>query len=188
MGHGELLNALRRKGDDQAAALRRRVDGEQEALRQEADARRERLRLEHEERCAVDGRSRRHGVVAAAEREAALVRERAEHELALRLRERAGHCLATLRDADYAALFRTLAAELPPADWGTIRVNPLDAPLAAELFPTARVVADDAISGGLEADSADGTLVVVNTLESRLARGWDDLLPGMVAALRGREP
>jgi vacuolar-type H+-ATPase subunit E/Vma4 len=48
------------------------------------------------------------------------------------------------------------------------------------------VVADPAITGGLVAVTADGSLTVVNTLDSRLERCWPDLLPHLIAELRGR--
>lgn len=188
MGHGELLNALHRKGEEQAAAIRRAADEEEEGVRAAATSRIDQLREEHERRCGAACAVRQHEVVAAAEREATLLRIRAENELALRLRQRATACLERLRDGEYANLFRLLAEELPPAGWETIRVNPLDAPLAASLFPGAEVVVDPSIIGGLEAATADGTLTVINTLESRLARGWNDLLPALVAELRGIVP
>ena len=184
MGHRELLTALRRKGEEQAADIRQRAGAEEGEIRAGAAARGEELRQEYERRRSTGCRERRRAIVAEAEREASLVRLRAEHELALLLRELAGRCLAKLREGEYGTFLGELAAELPDTVWGTVRVNPLDADRAAALFPGAAISPDPAITGGLEAVSADGSLTVVNTLESRLDKGWPDLLPLLVAELR----
>jgi len=96
--------------------------------------------------------------------------------------------LERLRDNDYDELFRRLALELPAASWVTIRVNPADTDLAAELFPAASIQSDRAMCGGLEAETSDGELTVVNSLEVRLERAWPELLPLMVTELRGKRP
>lgn len=185
MGHHELLAVLRQKGAEQSGAIRRSAAEAEEALRADITGRRESLRAEREERRTVVCTLRRGEILADAERKAALLRLRAEHDLALRLRERAAACLERLRDGGYAGLFRRLAGELPGGDWRTVRVNPADMSLAAECFEGADISADSAISGGFSAVTADGSLTVVNTLESRLEQCWPDLLPQLVAELRG---
>jgi V/A-type H+-transporting ATPase subunit E len=185
MGHAELLAALRRKGEEQADALRETAATREDALRADGAAHGKALREEFERRCDTACSERRHTIVAEAAREAALIRLRAEHELSLRLRERAGACLARLHREGGGDLAQ-LAGELPDAPWSTIRVAPADSLPARGLFPGAEVREDPAITGGLAASTADGSLTVVNTLESRLEKGWPDLLPRLVAELRGR--
>ena len=80
-------------------------------------------------------------------------------------------------------LFDALARELPPCRWQCVRVNPADAELAARRFPGAAVETDPAISGGMEAVCDEGRVAVSNSLETRLAIGWPDLLPGLLADL-----
>lgn len=77
-------------------------------------------------------------------------------------------------------MFNRLAAELPPAAWETVRVNPTDGELAGHLFPTALIEPDPAISGGMEALAEEGRIRVVNTLEKRLERGWPELFPDLL--------
>jgi vacuolar-type H+-ATPase subunit E/Vma4 len=185
MGHGELLSALRRKGEEQAATLVEGAAAREVEVRADAAARRDALREEYEGRRDADCAERRHAILAEAEREAALIRLRGEHRLSLRLRERAGACLLRLRHEEGAGL-AFLAGELPPATWTTVRVAPADKGTAENLFPGAEVVTDPDITGGVEASTADRSLTVVNTLESRLDKGWPDLLPRLVAELRGR--
>jgi V/A-type H+-transporting ATPase subunit E len=93
-----------------------------------------------------------------------------------------------MRGEGYEDLFAGLAAEAAGAEWGTVRVNPADRELAARYFPRAVVEADASITGGVEAVSTDGAFSVVNTLETRLERAWPELLPEIVAELRGRDP
>ena len=81
------------------------------------------------------------------------------------------------------ALFEALARELPPCRWQCVRVNPADAELAARRFPGAAVEADPAISGGMEVACEEGRVAVSNSLETRLAIAWPDLLPGLLADL-----
>jgi vacuolar-type H+-ATPase subunit E/Vma4 len=185
MGHAELLAALRRKEEEQAAALREATAAQEAAVRADLVARCEELREEFERRRDTACAQRRHAIVAEAEREAALVRLRAEYELFLRLRERAGVCLARLYRAG-EGLLAQLAEELPAAAWATIRVAPADILPARSLFPGTEVLADPAITGGVAASTADRSLTVVNTLESRLEKGWPDLLPRLVSEVRGR--
>lgn len=187
MGQRELLAALRREAEEQASALRRTAETEADRAQADAARRIDELRAGHEERSTMLCSDRQRDILAEAERNAALVRLQVEHELARRLRERAGVLLKRLRDNDYHALFRRLAAELPDATWATVRVNPADTALAAALFPTAVIEADGAIRGGLEASSADGELTVINTLEARLERAWPELLPRIVTELRERQ-
>jgi vacuolar-type H+-ATPase subunit E/Vma4 len=45
-------------------------------------------------------------------------------------------------------------------------------------------VPDDTVSGGLEVTGDAGRICIDNTLEKRLERGWQDLLPILVSAIR----
>jgi V/A-type H+-transporting ATPase subunit E len=51
------------------------------------------------------------------------------------------------------------------------------------MFPDAEVIADESISGGLDAATAGGRIRVVNTFEKRLERAWPILLPEMIRAV-----
>jgi V/A-type H+-transporting ATPase subunit E len=188
MGHRELLVALRREGEEKEAAIRAGAEAEAGRMREGVAARRDVLRAGQERQREVLCAARRREVLAAAEREARFVRLRAEHVLAERLRERARACLAGMRREGYGELFAGLAAEWAGEAWGTVRVNPADRELAARHFPGTAIEIDATLAGGFEAVSSDGGLTVVTTLETRLERAWPDLLPEIVAELRGRVP
>lgn len=186
MGRHELLEALQREGRETMAAITARGAAEEELLRSELGARREELRRGHELQRELLCGERKRTIMAGASREASLIRLRAEHRLSLRLHERALSCLKLLSGGDAGQVFRALAAELPALPWHTLRVAPDDAALASAHFPDATIIPDETISGGLKASTADNSLTVDNTLETRLERIWPDLLPDLVSELRGR--
>ena len=185
MGRRELLEALQREGQETMAAITARGAAAAEELRSQAEERLARLRREDEQECERLCSDRKRTLLGKAACEAALIRLRAEHALGLRLQERARSSLQALVSDDAEKLFRSLAAELPAMPWSTISASPGDALCAAALFPDATVIPDTTISGGLKAATADQSLTVDNTLEKRLERLWPDLLPPLLAELRG---
>jgi len=185
MGHLELIKALHREGEAKCAAVTAKYEAEAARLRREADSRLEDLRQEQEQKCQFLCAARHREFVGAAEKEARLLRLRAEHELAERLRQRGAANLPGLRGEGYPRLFQLMAGELAWGEWGRVSVNPADVALASGGFPGAEIVADDAISGGFLAVSVAGDLTVASTLESRLERLWPDLLPLAAAPLLG---
>lgn len=177
MGAEELLAALRCEGERKAEAIRSGAEEKARQLRGEAEEVLERTRrscaLASE--AAVEALRRSHR--AKAQRAARLVLLGAQDQLARRLWRLSLRLLATLRDPGYPALFAEQAEALPEREWEQVRVNPADPELARRHFPLARIEADPAVSGGLEALSRGGELRVVDTFEKRLERGWPELLP-----------
>lgn len=184
MGRRELLEALRREGEQTMAAIAAKGAADEEELRNTAVTRREELRQEHEQQCARLCEERKRSLIAVALREAGLIRLRAEHAMALRLRRQADGCLARLCRDNRREFFAALAAELPNETWQTVRVSPGESAIAAVRFPGASVIADEAVSGGIAAATADSGLTVDNTLETRLERLWPELLPSVMAEVR----
>jgi vacuolar-type H+-ATPase subunit E/Vma4 len=168
------------------AAIAGRGDAEEERLRADAQELREHVRREHELQRELLCSDRQRTLIAAATRQAALIRLRAEHALALRLHDRARLCLKQLHTGDAEQLFRSLADELPVESWHTVRTSPVDAALASNLFSGATIIPDDSLSGGLKAATADNGLTIDNSLETRLERAWPDLLLHLMAELRVR--
>lgn len=151
----------------------------------DAEERLEKLQQEYEQQREILCSAVRHRLLAAAAREASLIRLRAEHALSLRLHERARFCLRQLRGKG-DRLFRSLAAELPDLPWHTVRSAPSDIVLAADCFPGAMIIPEESLAGGLTAETEDNSLTIDNTLETRLERLWPDLLPHLIAELRAR--
>ncbi|OGU17780.1 MAG: hypothetical protein A2076_10755 [Geobacteraceae bacterium GWC2_53_11] len=186
MGRRELLEALEREGLEAMAAITARGAAEEERLRSGAEERREELLHEHELQRELLCSDLKRTIMAGASRETSLIRLRAEHALSQRLHERARICLKQLHGGKGGRIFRALVAELPVLPWHTIRVAPGDAALASAHFPDATIIPDETVTGGVKAATADGSLTVDNTLETRLERIWPDLLPNLMAELRGR--
>ncbi len=85
-------------------------------------------------------------------------------------------------------LFEALAREVPSRRWQRVRVNPADVAMAARQFPAATVEVDPAISGGMDLECEAGRIRVSNSLETRLATAWPDLLPGLIAEIAAGKP
>ncbi|WP_298436796.1 hypothetical protein [Geobacter sp.] len=185
MGSRELAEALRAAAEEKAAAIRRGAEADCGRIRSEAAAAMAEVREEYARREAAAVEAARAEIRAAAERTARLAGLRAEQLLAERLRRLARELLPAVRAEGGEALFAALARELPPGEWERVTVNPADEAPARRLFPGAAIAADPAVSGGLEAERGEGRFRVVNTLEKRLERGWAELLPALVAELRG---
>jgi vacuolar-type H+-ATPase subunit E/Vma4 len=184
MGRHELLEALQREGQEKLATITAQKAAAEERLRAATVARRAEMQREHEEERELLCSARQRQLLAKAGREAALLRLRAEHALALRLHERARNLLPQLREHDAASLFQKLAAELPSLPWQTIWTTPDATAAATALFPDATIIADPSLAGGIKAALAGNALTVDNTLETRLEKLWPDLLPQLLAALR----
>lgn len=183
MSRNELLAALQREAEERIQTLRAEAGEELAALRAECAERRTRCRREAEAawHAAAEELRRRHA--AAGRRRAQQIALVAEDRLAGRLRRLAADLLPQLAD-DCDDCWERLRDELPPVSWAEVRVAPRDLARGERDFAPATVTADPEISGGLVAVTAGGALRIDNTLEQRLERGWDDLLPVVFRALR----
>jgi len=180
MGSEELLAALRSEGEEKRRIVRQECAAESARLKDEAAARLARLGEKLQQEQARSIAAQESAILAEAERSARRTRLAAAEKLAQKLYQMARGLLPRLRKKDYPRIFGQLAAELPPIEWQTLRVNPSDAEIAAQLFPRARIVPDSAICGGMEALAEDGRIRVINTLEKRLERLWPELLPALI--------
>lgn len=189
MGRRELLDALQREGGETMTAIAARGKADEERLRAGFEERLVTLRHEYEQQRELQCTELERSIISRADREAALITLRAEHRLSQRLHEQACSCVRRMHVDDPAALFRALQAELPAEAWGSVRVNPDFARLAADCFPAAEIISDPLLSVGFIVTAADGSLTVDNTLSRRLERLWPELLPVLLAELgRGSTP
>lgn len=183
-----LIAALRAEADRDLAAVRDSARDEVEQLREKLAAAREAERTRLDEEIAAAVRRVEEQGAEEAGRKARESGARAALALAERLLELARAELPGLAGTRREALFEALARELPRRQWQGVRVNPADAALAARHFPDADVQTEPSISGGLEVHSEDGRIEVSNTLETRLANAWPDLLPTLLGQLVSRSP
>ena len=183
MARSALIESLRSQAARDAQAVWESARAEVERRRTELATalEQERMRLDGEVSAEV-ARLEARGV-AEAEHKARETSAGATVALAERLLQLARIQLPQLCGPQRATLFDALAGELPSCRWQCVRVNPADVVLAKQRFPDATIEADAAVSGGLEVAAEDGRVAVSNTLETRLAIAWPDLVPGLIAEL-----
>jgi vacuolar-type H+-ATPase subunit E/Vma4 len=180
MSSVELIESLRRAGEENIRAVKREAEQETAALQAAAARKIADLQKQYGERlAAVSGDELRRASAEASNRARAL-RLGAETTLADSLYSIARFSLHQLRDDRYPAVFEKLVRELPALPWKIVRVHEADVDLARKYFPDAEISPVKHISGGVDVAMADGAIWVINTFEKRLERIWADLLPQMV--------
>lgn len=180
MGRQELIAALEEEAELSIAQLRAESERRQEVLRTECAQRHERcLAATVTEWQQTENELRRQKGTVARQIARGLLLD-AEARLAARLRHLAHEQLPALALTEGCR--ERLFAELPSVDWDEVRVAEGDLAAARQAFPHSRATAVPEIYGGIAA-CGDG-ITVDNTLEKRLERGWDDLLPDIMAEIR----
>lgn len=180
MGRAALIESLRSKATEDAAALWSDARARAEAYRRELGQALEQQRMREAEAAAALARKLQDDATVEARHRAREIRAQTALVLADRLFRLAVAELPKLRDASGPELFQALARELPQRDWQRVRVNPADREAARARFPAAEVVCDPVICGGLEVEADAGRIRVSNTLATRLESAWPDLLPNLV--------
>lgn len=180
----ELIESLRKAADERVRLLWQEAERHAEGARAESARKLVRLREESERSRTALNAERASAALAEANNKARMLRLSAEHELCQRLLNAALAALPLLRDGRYEKTFAKMAEELPALAWKIARVNPRDAVLAQRHFPGADIVSDETISGGMDVSDAEGSIRVVNTLEKRLERAWNDMLSDLVREVR----
>lgn len=177
MSHDALLQDLRQKNRERINRIRLEVEARVEELRR-------RKREEFEQRQAeVLGQLKDEAekvaapILHGAQRSALTIEDEALRRLSERLYALALNLLVKLREQDYKAVFAALVREVPAIDWEWVQVSPQDTKLAGSFFPGAEVKIDPLITGGFVAGTDGGRYQVVNTLERRLEKGWQAMLP-----------
>lgn len=175
MSAAPLIDALRRKAKDDVDALWRKARADADALQATFARAREEQRGAAVQQLAAKSAGIVRAATIQAEGPARKNVATAKAALADRLRRLAGDALPTLRKAQ---LLPALAAELPAGSWRRVSVSPEDRTAAQTLFPRAEVIADAAITGGLDVE--EGPVRISNTLEARLESAWPEILPGLM--------
>src|SRR5512140_3508406 len=156
MSSRELIESLRRGGQDTLLRMKEEAEQEAAALQTAANGKLGDLRRQQAARLAAAVSEDARRSFADAGNRARALKLSAEKRLADRLVAIAWPMLRALRDEGYPAVFERLAQELPPLPWKLVRVNPGDAALAGKYFPEAEIMPVEAISGGLDAATDDG--------------------------------
>lgn len=183
MGREALIKSLRSRAAEDVDALWRDVRARADGHRLELAQALEQQRSRDAQAAAALARRLEDAATLEARQRAREIRAQAALGLADRLYRLAVAELSAQHDSGGSDLFRALARELPARDWQRVRTNPADRELAHEQFPHAEVVCDANIRGGLEAEADGARIRVSNTLETRLATAWPDVLPDLIRDL-----
>jgi vacuolar-type H+-ATPase subunit E/Vma4 len=180
LGHNELINSLRRDGEETVKRLWSEVKAEAEKIASETSQRIGELKEEHAKILDLAVMKEERSVLSEAEKRVSIIRLSMEQGLSERLFPLAVSCLGELRTERYRDVFTSLADELPDTEWEEVRVNSRDEEIAREVFPGLRIVTDNNISGGLEVIRKGGKISVANTFKKRLENAWQDILPLLI--------
>jgi vacuolar-type H+-ATPase subunit E/Vma4 len=175
-----LIECLRREAGEKIRIIGEEAKEAAAKIGEETARKINSLRAEYE-RTANAAAAKRIGEIRAdADMKARLLRAAAARRFSTRLYSEFRSSLSLLRNKGYADAFFSMAAELPPLSWNSIRVNPGDVSMAREHFPGVQIIPDEGISGGMDVTTGDGRTRVINTFEKRLERTWEELLPDLM--------
>ncbi len=181
MGYRELIESLRKEGEEKINLLWSEAHDEAEKINAETSRRieeiRERYKVSRENAVKVQEEA----ILSDVKTKERTIRLTAEKALSDRLFSVALTLLHELRNKKYVEVFTSLAGELADIKWQEIRVNPEDLSIAQEHFPYSNIIPDDTIAGGMEALKEGGKIHVINTFRKRLERAWEDILPLMIS-------
>ncbi|UCD35690.1 MAG: V-type ATP synthase subunit E [Nitrospiraceae bacterium] len=184
MGHRELIESLRKDGEESINRLWSEVKAEAEKIEEEASRNVNELREKYGRKQESVIRQQEDAVLAEARNRARSIKLKAERALSERLFPIAESSLGALRNAaEYNEVFKLLVRELPDRTWDEVQVNPRDADITREHFPGARITGDDAVAGGFRVLRAEGKICIANTFKNRLEKAWEDLLPVLINAI-----
>jgi len=184
MAQHELEAALQAEGEVEARQIWQRAEAEAAELRAETAQTLDLQRQAAANRRQVESAARHEALLSEARKRAQNCRLTAEDQMARRLKTLAETLLEDFALRGGAQLFQTLAEEIPDCHWQQIKVNPRDISAAEISFPTAEILADHGTSGGLEVQSADDRIRIINSLEKRLEHLWPELLPELFKEIR----
>jgi len=184
MGFRELIDALRKEGDEKIRAIWQEAEAEAEKIRADTEKRIREITQHHNRMLSRAIKEQSDAILSEARTKTRTIMLQSENELSLRLYRIATGMLNILRNGRYKDVFGRLVQELPACRWGTVRVNPGDVEMAREYFPDSEIIPDSSITGGLEAIAEGGRIRVVNTFEKRLERCWPEMLPELIHDVR----
>lgn len=183
MAYENLLKSVEENAGERERELREKAEIAIKKLEEEAAGRGKEIRqmhLESSTRRAMIERNQQVYLAKARMKEQLIsIREQRYNEVFRKARER----LASLRDNPrYPEIFAELAREAVSAldrDTFTVHVDQKDLALCGKVLASmnraAEIVPDLPCAGGLAVSSPDGSVVISNTVESRLERGRERL-------------
>ena len=183
MGHRELIESLRKDGEETVNRLWSEVKAEAEKIDAETSRRIKELREKYQKEQEAAVNKEEESIISAVRNRAHIIKLTAERSLSERLFPLALSRLPELRGTGYRDVFSLLVKEIPHTHWKEVRVAPQDVEIAREHFPDSNCLAGENISGGLEVVREDGMVRITNTFEKRLEKAWEDILPLLIRSI-----
>lgn len=176
----ELIKSLRTRAEEKIQTIQREAKEEAALIQQEIELKIRSLREEYENTVTAESAKRAGHILSDAQNRVRLLTISNNRKLSDRLYRLTRSSLGLLRKEEYPNVFNALALELPPLSWTSVTVNPEDAAIARTSFPGAEIIPDENISGGVDATTGENKVRVINTLEKRLERAWEDIIPDLI--------
>lgn len=180
MGCQELIDALRKECEERIRKIWQEAEAEAERMRTEYLKRIENTKEEYGLNRSSALQFQTDAILSESKNMARLTMLSAEKTLSERLYRLAVDFLPRLRDARHEDVFAALVKELPPCEWGRVKVNPEDKRIAQTYFPESEIIPDSTITGGLEVTEKNGSIRVISTFEKRLESAWTEMLPELM--------
>lgn len=180
MGYKELIDALRKEGEEKVCKVWKEAEAEAQKIREESLKRIGEMRDEYNSIHSSIIKDRAESILSEAENTARTIRLQAEKRLSDRIYNLAVKSLYILRDDKYRDVFDALVKELPHYKWKVIRVNPEDKGIAKKCFQDSEILPDINIIGGVDVMENDIGIRIINTFEKRLERVWTEMLPELI--------
>ncbi len=176
MGYRELIESLKREGEEKANSILDEAHKECESIQRDTEEKIRSLEERYRKRLEETIRKQKAEILRQARLQADKTILLAERELADRAYNLSKSLLPLLREESYDLVFEALVKELPSEKWRIIRVNPGDMRLAEDHFSGTEVHGDESISGGVEVETEDRRIRITNTFEKRLQRLWEGMV------------
>ena len=176
----ELIKSLWMRAEGKIQTIQREAKEEAARTEREIELKITSLREEYEKTVTVESEKRAEHILSDAQNKVRLMTISNNRKLSDRLYRLTRSSLGFLRKEEYPNVFNALALELPPLSWTSVSVNPGDAAIARISFPGAEIIPDENISGGVDATTGENRVRVINTLEKRLERAWEDIIPDLI--------
>ncbi len=177
MGIEEILRSLEEEGELACREILDRASEQAKLIKEEAEEEAKRLKQAEIEKARIVFESEAAKIINAARLAAKKEIIRAKEEAVRKVVEKALEEISKVRESkEYPQIFRQLLEEALEGVNGkvVVRVNPADVQMAEKLLSEMQVDGEvkgyPAIDGGVIVDSAEGSITITNTFQSRLKK------------------
>lgn len=177
MGYQELIDALIKEGEEKIRSIWQKANEESEKILLEKDKKILQIKESYERLKESLCEEKREKIMLESKKEARRIKLEVEKKFLEKIYNLSLSMLYHLREDCKFSVFKK---EIPEYKWDIVEVNNVDQTIAKELFPDSEILIDNSISAGLRVKTKDEKLHIDNTLEKRLERAWNQIIPELV--------